>query len=63
MIKPEDQIIIDENLRKSEELVATSKVKVTPEIVYGYINKYKDIAMNNMKTMVFRQVFHWRKPF
>ena len=49
VIKPEEQIIIDENLKKSEELVATSKVKVTPEIVYGYINKYKGIAMKNME--------------
>jgi flagellum-specific peptidoglycan hydrolase FlgJ len=47
-ISPEEKIIIDES-KKSEELVATSKVKVTPEIVQGYINKYKNIAMQNMQ--------------
>lgn len=49
VIKPEDRITIDENLKKQEELVATSKVKVTPEIVYGYINQFKGVAMKNMK--------------
>jgi flagellum-specific peptidoglycan hydrolase FlgJ len=47
--KPEDKIVIDENLKKQEELVATSKVKVTPEIVNGYIAQFKEIAMRNMK--------------
>lgn len=47
--KPEDKIVIDESLKKQEELVATSKVKVTPEIVNGYINQFKEIAMHNMK--------------
>ncbi|WP_136668821.1 glucosaminidase domain-containing protein [Flavobacterium sp. H122] len=47
--KPEDRIVIDENLKKQEELVATSKVKVTPEIVNGYISQFKGIAMKNMK--------------
>lgn len=47
--KPEDKITIDENLKKQEELVATSKVKVTPEIVNGYITQFKEIAMHNMK--------------
>jgi len=48
IVKPEDKIIIDES-KKTEELVATSKVKVTTEIVNGYINQFKDIAKNNMK--------------
>ncbi|RXR20471.1 LysM peptidoglycan-binding domain-containing protein [Flavobacterium amnicola] len=47
-IKPEDRIIIDES-RKTEELIATSKVKVTAEIVNAYINQFKEIAKNNMK--------------
>lgn len=47
--KPEDKIVIDESLRKQEELIATSKVKVTPEIVNGYINQFKEIAMHNMQ--------------
>jgi len=47
-VKPEDRIVIDES-KKTEELVATSKVKVTAEIVNGYINQFKDIAKHNMK--------------
>ncbi|OXA80726.1 hemagglutinin [Flavobacterium columnare] len=45
----EKEITNDQNLRKSEELVATSRVKVTPEIVNGYVLQFKDVAMNNMK--------------
>lgn len=48
VVKPEDRIIIDES-KKTEELVATSKVKVTTEIVNGYINQFKEIAKNNMR--------------
>lgn len=48
VIRPEDRIFIDES-KKTEELVATSKVKVTTEIVNGYINQFKDIAKHNMK--------------
>jgi len=48
VIKPEDKIVIDES-KKTEEFVATSRVKVTPEIVNGYIDQYKEIAKNNMK--------------
>jgi flagellum-specific peptidoglycan hydrolase FlgJ len=47
-IHPEDKIIIDES-KKTEELVATSKVKVTAEIVNGYVNQFKEVAKNNMK--------------
>lgn len=47
-IRPEDRIVIDES-KKTEELVATSKVKVTTEIVNGYINQFKEIAKHNMK--------------
>ncbi|AMO21294.1 hemagglutinin [Flavobacterium columnare] len=45
----EKEITKDQNLRRSEELVATSKVKVTPEIVNGYVMQFKEVAMNNMK--------------
>ncbi|MFK7031764.1 glucosaminidase domain-containing protein [Flavobacterium oreochromis] len=38
-----------QNISNSEELVATSRVKVTPEIVNGYVLQFKDVAMNNMK--------------
>lgn len=48
VIKPEDKIVIDETQKKTEELVATSRVKVTPEIVNGYINQFKDAAKDNM---------------
>ncbi|MES2811989.1 MAG: glucosaminidase domain-containing protein [Bacteroidota bacterium] len=48
IIKPEDKIFIDES-KKTEELVATSRVKVTTEIVNAYINQYKDVAKSNMK--------------
>ncbi|HKX86544.1 MAG TPA: glucosaminidase domain-containing protein [Flavobacterium sp.] len=48
VIKPEDKVVIDETQKKTEELVATSKVKVTPEIVYAYINQFKDAAKDNM---------------
>lgn len=47
-ITPEDKIVIDES-KRTEELVATSRVKVTTEIVNGYINRFKDVAKNNMK--------------
>lgn len=47
-ITPEDKIIIDETERKSEELVATSKVKVTAEVVAAYINDFKTVAKDNM---------------
>ena len=47
--EPEKEIIIDQNLKKPEELVATSRVKVTPEIINGYIGQFKEIAMHNMK--------------
>ncbi|OWP82940.1 hemagglutinin [Flavobacterium davisii] len=43
------EIVKDQNSAKSEELVATSKVKVTPEIVNSYVMQFKDVAMNNMK--------------
>ncbi|MFC7774198.1 glucosaminidase domain-containing protein [Flavobacterium sp. GCM10027622] len=48
VIKPEEKIVIDETQKKSEELVATSKVKVTTEIVNAYINQFKDAAKDNM---------------
>lgn len=48
-LKLEDQVVIDENLEKSHELVATSKVKVTPEIIYDYVDKFKKNAMKNME--------------
>ena len=48
VITPEEKILIDETERKAEELVATSRVKVTPEIVYAYINQFKDAAKDNM---------------
>jgi flagellum-specific peptidoglycan hydrolase FlgJ len=48
-VKPEDKIVIDDNPKKSEELVATSRVKVTPEIVFAYIDQFKDIAKDNMQ--------------
>lgn len=47
--QPEKEIIIDQNLKKPEELVATSRVKVTPEIINGYITQFKEAAMQNMK--------------
>src|SRR6478609_5909683 len=34
----------------SEVIVSTSKTVVTSEVIKGYVNQYKDIAMNNMKT-------------
>ena len=34
---------------ESEELEATSKVKVTSDIVYGYVTKFKNIAQDNMR--------------
>ena len=37
------------NTSKTEILEATTRVKVTTEIVLAYISKYKDIAKNNMK--------------
>lgn len=37
------------NSSKTEILEATTRVKVTTEIVLAYISKYKDIAKNNMK--------------
>ena len=37
------------NSSKSEILEATTRVKVTTEIVMEYISKYKNIAKNNMK--------------
>jgi flagellum-specific peptidoglycan hydrolase FlgJ len=37
------------NEPKTEVLEATSKVKVTTEIVLAYIDKYKDVAKKNMK--------------
>jgi flagellum-specific peptidoglycan hydrolase FlgJ len=39
----------DDNSSKTEILEATTRVKVTTEIVLAYISKYKDIAKNNMK--------------
>jgi flagellum-specific peptidoglycan hydrolase FlgJ len=39
----------NENSSKTEILEATTRVKVTTEIVLAYISKYKDIAKNNMK--------------
>ena len=37
------------NTSKTEILEATTRVKVTTEIVLAYISQYKDIAKNNMK--------------
>ena len=37
------------NTSKTEILEATTRVKVTTEIVLAYISRYKDIAKNNMK--------------
>ena len=37
------------NTSKTEILEATTRVKVTTEIVLAYISKYKDIAKSNMK--------------
>ena len=37
------------NSSKTEILEATTRVKVTTEIVLAYISQYKDIAKNNMK--------------
>ena len=39
----------NENASKTEILEATTRVKVTTEMVLAYISKYKDIAKNNMK--------------
>ena len=39
----------DNNSSKTEVLEATTKVKVTTEIVLAYISQYKNIAKNNMK--------------
>src|SRR5204862_3694687 len=33
----------------SEVIVSTSKTVVTSEVIKGYVNQYKDVAMNNMK--------------
>src|SRR5687768_17167321 len=34
----------------SEVIVSTSKTVVTSEVIKSYVNQYKDVAMNNMKT-------------
>ena len=39
----------DNNSSKTEVLEATTRVKVTTEIVLAYISQYKNIAKNNMK--------------
>lgn len=49
VVKPEDKIVIDDNPKKSEELIATSKVKVTAEVVNAYIEQFKEVAKENMK--------------
>lgn len=49
VVHPEDRIIIDES-KRTEEFVATSKVKVTTEIVNAYIFRFREIAKNNMKS-------------
>ncbi|MCL9807353.1 glucosaminidase domain-containing protein [Flavobacterium amniphilum] len=48
-VKPEDKIVIDDAPKKSEELVATSRVKVTSEVVFAYIDQFKEIAKDNMQ--------------
>jgi len=51
VVKPNSEdIVINGNnpLSNSETLEATSKVKVTPEIVFAYIAKFKGIAKDNM---------------
>jgi flagellum-specific peptidoglycan hydrolase FlgJ len=42
------EIVIDQK-EKTEMLEATSKIKVTKEVVLAYINKYKKAAQDNMK--------------
>lgn len=37
------------NQPKSEVLEATSKISVTPEVIKGYIDQYKEIAKDNMR--------------
>lgn len=49
VVHPEDRIIIDET-KKTEEFVATSRVKVTTEMVNAYILRFKEIAKSNMKS-------------
>lgn len=34
----------------TETIVSTSKTVVTSEVIKAYVNKYKDVAMNNMRT-------------
>lgn len=38
-----------EEPKKTEELVATSNVKVTKEVVLAYVNQFKQIAQDNMR--------------
>ncbi len=49
--KTDDKQIINNQQKEnqSETLEATSKVKVTTEIVNNYIDKYKEVAKKNMK--------------
>ncbi|MGH2665676.1 glucosaminidase domain-containing protein [Flavobacterium sp.] len=42
-------VVIDEKKSKTETLEATSKIKVTTEIVLDYISQFKDVAEDNMK--------------
>jgi flagellum-specific peptidoglycan hydrolase FlgJ len=46
--EPTDVIIIDQK-EKTELLEATSKIKVTTEIVLAYINQFKGVAKEDMK--------------
>lgn len=41
-------IVIDEKKSKTEILEATSKIKVTTEVVLAYINQFKGVAKDNM---------------
>lgn len=48
--RPDEKIVIDETRQnKTETLEATSKIKVTTEIVNAYIKQFKEVAKTNMR--------------
>ena len=48
VIKEKDEVVIQNKSGETQILEATTKVKVTTEIVVAYIDKYKDIAKTDM---------------